>query len=101
MVERHDAQKLRRMSWCRGKEIVQSPHSIRELGTRDDPAAPEARQPVDLRQAVRRDEVGSQVIRRSGRGLSRIQIHLVDENGGAIFRGDLADFFECIVVGAD
>ena len=86
LVEGDDAQALGGVRGDDAEEVVEPPHPAREVGVRDRPAAPQARQAVGLRQAGRHHELGPEVRRRArgpARDRERLEVHLVHEDAGA------------------
>src|SRR6266542_3355790 len=93
VLERGDSEKLSRVNWRRTKEIIQPAHLPCEVRTRQDPAASQSADAVNLRQTAGHYELWPETERRARRSLvNRIQINLIHQHQRANAAGDVANF---------
>src|SRR6476469_9972772 len=83
MLEDDACEALCRMRLIDPEQVVHAPHALGKLGRREDPAAAQAAEAIDLRKAVGDDELRSQMNRAwTGRN-GRVEIDLIDQDPGS------------------
>ena len=100
LVEGHDRDLLRRVNVASISEVDDLPHPSDQLGLGENPTAPDATQPVGLRQATGDDEVRAQVKGRTpGLVEDRFQVNFVHQDTRSDFRGHLTGPSQSAFVG--
>src|SRR5262245_32580933 len=81
MLDRSNCEKLARINWRRTIEIVEPAHFPGEIRARQNPAAAQPADAIDLRQTARHNELRAEQERSARRSLiNRIQIDLVHQH---------------------
>src|ERR1043166_2808644 len=99
LIKRDDTQTFTRMNRRRRKQIVQQPHSSRELGCGKDPPATQPTQPKRLRQTTRDDKLLAQMKRSSRRHFKqRLDVNLINQNTRTNTSRNLTDLLQRRIV---
>ncbi len=99
MIKGEAGQHFRLVRLVDPEQVVEAPHPFRECRLSQNPAAAQATQAIDLRQAAGDDELRSEVRRRLLRRYGTVQIDLVDQHMGAASLGNRANRAKIVFAG--